>query len=359
VIRNSNYISGQSLVTLNADGTQEPRPENRNKKMKWFTVSMEAEPTTLQDPLRNDFAYNITYVVRPFVLQNFESRYFPRGDFAGIHKSYPFWFTGENIAVLDYQENLNAMYHLTVGSSDPKNAENKRKAEFFTSDAGEILKYNYSPRSGESSMGADGKEFEANANAAEKLYSPSDLANATVKIVGDPAWIAPGNEFVDLSNPRVLQKVRESGFEPDGSISFGTSDIKFEMVWQRPQDYDLATGLADPFSKSKVQGNRKGIQSRVYIVKDVTSEFRQGSFYQNLQGKLYFFMKPNASNKAATAPPPATQADVRRIDNATTSDNPSAANASAESPKNSATVLAETSNADDISATACFIAMPE
>ena len=40
-------------------------------------------------------------------------------------------------------------------------------------------------------------------------------------------------------------------------------------------------------------------------------------------------MKPNASNKAATAPPPATQADVRRIDNATTSDNPSAANASA------------------------------
>ena len=40
-------------------------------------------------------------------------------------------------------------------------------------------------------------------------------------------------------------------------------------------------------------------------------------------------MKPNASNKAATAPPPATQADVRRIDNATTSDNPSHSNASA------------------------------
>jgi hypothetical protein len=60
-----------------------------------------------------------------------------------------------------------------------------------------------------------------------------------------------------------------------------------------------------------------------------TSEFRQGSFYQNIQGRLYFFMKPNASNKAATAPPPATQADVRRIDNATTSDNPSQSNAAA------------------------------
>ncbi len=284
------------MVTLNADGTQEPRPENQNKKMKWFTVTMEAEPTTLQDPLRNDFAYNITYVVRPFVLQNFESRYFPRGDFAGIHKSYPFWFTGENVAVLDYQENLNAMYHLTVGAADPKTAENKRRTEFFTSDAGEILKYNYSPRSGESSQGANGKEFEANANAAEKLYSPSDLANATVKIVGDPAWIPQGNEFVDLSNPQVLQQVRESGFEPDGSISFGTSDIMFEMVWQRPQDYELATGIADPFSKSQVQTTRKGIQSRVYMVKDVTSEFRHGRFEQTITGVLKEFQIPGKTN---------------------------------------------------------------
>lgn len=297
VIRNSSYISGQSLVTVNADGTQEPRPENQNKKMKWFTVSMEAEPTTLQDPLRNDYAYNITYVVRPYVLQNFESRYFPRGDFAGIHKSYPYWFTGENTAVLDYQENLNAMYHLTVGAADAKTAENKRKTEFLTSDAGEILKYMYSPRSGESSQGADGKEFEPNANAAEKLNSPSDLSTATVKIVGDPAWIPQGNEFVDLSNPRVLQKIRETGFEPDGSMSFGTADIMFEMVWQRPQDYDLDSGLADPFSKSKVQGNRKGIQSRVYQVKDVTSEFRQGRFEQTITGPLKEFQIPGKTNK--------------------------------------------------------------
>jgi hypothetical protein len=204
VIRNSTYISGQSLVTINADGSQEPRPENNNKKMKWFTVTMEAEPTQSQDPLRNDFSYSITYIVRPFVLQNFDSRYFPRSDFGGVHKSYPFWFTGENTAVLDYQETLNAMYHLTVSGADPKFAEDRKKRELETSDFGEILKYNYSPRSGQSSMGADGKEFEANANAAEMLYSPSDLANATVKIVGDPAWIAQGNMFVDLSNPSVF-----------------------------------------------------------------------------------------------------------------------------------------------------------
>lgn len=299
VIRNSSYISGQSLVTINEDGTQEPRPENQNKKMKWYTVTMEAEPTTLQDPLRNDFAYNITYVVRPFVLQNFVSKYFPRSDFAGVHKSYPFWFTGENIAVLDYQETLNAMYLLTVSGTDPKSTADKVTRDNYTSDAGEILKYNFSPRSGESSQGAAGKEFEANANAAEMLYSPGDLAKAKVKIVGDPAWIAQGNLFVDLSDTKVLQQIQASGFEPDGTICFDMSDVMFEMVWQRPQDYSLDTGLADPFSKSKAQAVRKGIQSRVYMATTCVSEFRQGRFEQTLEGSLVIFPIPGKTNAAA------------------------------------------------------------
>lgn len=314
VVRNSTYISGQSLVTLNADGTQEPRPENQNKKMKWYTVTMEAEPTQMQDPLRNDFAYNITYVVRPFVLQNFTSKYFPRSDFAGVHKSYPFWFTGENVAVIDYQETLNAMYQLTVSGSDPKSTADKVNRDNFTSDAGEILKYNYSPRSGQSSQGADGKEFEANANAAEMLYSPSDLANAKVKIVGDPAWIAQGNLFVDLSDTRVLQQIQESGFEPDGTISFNTSDVMFEMVWQRPQDYNLETGLADPFSKSKAQAVRKGIQSRVYLAKSCVSEFRQGRFEQTIEGVLVMFPIPGKTNAAnAKGKENQSPAETRRL----------------------------------------------
>lgn len=314
VVRNSSYISGQSLVTLNADGTYEPRPENKNKKMKWFTVTMEAEPGNMQDPLRNDFAYNITYVIRPFVLQNFISRYFPRSDFGGVHKSYPFWFTGENIAVLDYQETLNALYHITVSGNDPKTSAAKTIRDNFTSDAGEILKYNYSPRSNQSSQGADGKEFEGNANAAEVLYSPGDLKEAKVKIVGDPAWIAQGNLFKDLSDTKVLLQIQESGFEPDGSIAFDTSDVMFEMIWQRPQDYDLATGLADPFSKSQVKGTRKGVQSRVYQAKTCVSEFRQGRFEQTLTGAIYMFPIPGKTNVANSTTASGTNKNANESD---------------------------------------------
>ena len=147
-------------------------------------------------------------------------------------------------------------------------------------------------------MGAAGKEFEANANAAEMLYSPGDLAKAKVKIVGDPAWISQGNLFVDLSNAKVLQQIQASGFEPDGTICFDMSDVMFEMVWQRPQDYDLGTGLADPFSKSKAQAVRKGIQSRVYLATTCVSEFRQGRFEQTLEGSLVMFPVPGKTNAA-------------------------------------------------------------
>jgi hypothetical protein len=159
-------------------------------------------------------------------------------------------------------------------------------------------------------------------NAASFLYSVSDFAQVNMKIVGDPAWIQQGSFAGGVS----AKEFDFNPFLPDGTINFDAREVMFEIAWQRPEDYDINTGLADPYAKSS---SRQPVQSRVYTAMQCTSEFRQGSFYQNLQGKLYFFMKPNASNKAATAPPPATQADVRRIDNATTSNNPSAANAAA------------------------------
>jgi hypothetical protein len=96
-------------------------------------------------------------------------------------------------------------------------------------------------------------------------------------------------------------------------MSFGTADIMFEMVWQRPQDYDLDSGLADPFSKSKVQGNRKGIQSRVYQVKDVTSEFRQGRFEQTITGPLKEFQIPGKTNKPDASKENQSPAETNRL----------------------------------------------
>jgi hypothetical protein len=42
----------------------------------------------------------------------------------------------------------------------------------------------------------------------------------------------------------------------------------------------------------------------VYQCRKVVSEFKQGKFEQNIEGSLFLYLKPNATNKAVTAPTP-------------------------------------------------------
>jgi hypothetical protein len=246
------------------------------------------------DPLRNDYAYKIKYVVRPFIPSSLNSKYFPASKFNGIHKRYPYWFTGQNTAVLEYQETLNALYSITVSGNDPKNSAAAQQKAGFTSSATDIAKYNYAPRSNQTSQGQDGKINEPSANAAEYLFSPGDLANAKVKIIGDPDWIQQGSLFKEIKEGENTVEVL-TGFAPDGSISFETGDVLFEMVWQRPEDYNIDTGLADPYSgaySGNANTTREAIQSRTYYAVKVLSEFRGGKFEQTVEGTLFQFPKP-------------------------------------------------------------------
>jgi hypothetical protein len=78
--------------------------------------------------------------------------------------------------------------------------------------------------------------------------------------------------------------------------------VLFEIRWQRPQDYDIDSGLADPYSQTqKKYNNRTALQSRVYMCKKVISEFRHGRFEQTLEGALYLFPIPDKSNTANPA----------------------------------------------------------
>ena len=299
-IRNSSYILGQALVRQDSDGYQIPNPDKRNSPMTWFNIIMNAVPRPGGiDSKRNDHAFDITYTIKPYRLQNFNSKYFPPSRFAGVHKSYPYWFTGKNTAVVEYQETMNALYSITVSGSDPKNSAAAKIREAATSSLRDIAKYNYAVTSGQSTQGsADTRLNETAANAADYLFSPGDLANAKVKILGDPDWIQQGSLFKEI-------KVGESqvaditGFGEDGSISFETGDVLFEIVWQRPEDYDLNTGVADPYGggySGRANKSREPIQSRVYQAVKIISEFRQGAFYQTVEGTLYQFPLPNKQN---------------------------------------------------------------
>ena len=308
-IRNSSYIQDQQIIIVNPDGTWTPNPNTRNKPVSWYIITMIATPKPEGiDPLRGDYAYYIKYIVQPFIPQSLISKYFPVSKFAGLHKKYPYWFTGQNVAVLDYKETMNALYTLTVSGSDPKNGNDAGLKANYSSRLSDIVQYNqtdtikfqYSPRSNQPSAGQKGKINEPAANAADYLFSPSDLKTCVVKIIGDPDWIQQGSLFKDIK-PGENKVAARTGFGEDGSISFENTDILFEMLWQRPEDYNISTGLADPYSggySGNANSTREAVQSRVYKAKKVVSEFKGGKFEQTLEGALYLFPKPKAKEVA-------------------------------------------------------------
>jgi len=320
-IRNSTFVTGQNTLFFDENDALQVKDDVNKKDVVWFNITFQSVQLEY-DNKRNDFAHKITFIINTYTPMNFNSSYYPINKFRGLHKQYNYWFTGKNTAVIDYKETMNNLYNLTISGDQTKGnlAFQQRKA--FTSSMRDQPFLTFQTASTENSAGDNGKQNEPQANLAESLYDPVGLANCNLKIVGDPAWIQQGSFAGGVS----AKEFDFNAFLPDGTINFDAREVMFEIAWQRPQDYDINTGLADPYAGSS---KRQPAQSRVYTAMQCTSEFRQGSFYQTLQGKLYFFMKPNASNKAATAPPPATQTDVRGSDNATTSDNPSAANASA------------------------------
>ena len=309
VIRNSSYILSQQLTVIDAKTQIEtPNPNlDLTKPMKWYEISFEATQGDY-DPKRRDYAYDILFIVTPYLLQNFESRYFPLTRFRGIHKSYPYWFTGANTAVLDFTANFNSLYNLTVTGTSAKDNIAAAQREAFTSSMREIAKYTYMAASSESRQGEQGRALEVQANAAEYLYSPSNMGTTKMRIIGDPAWIQQGS----ISGGVNAKEFSFSPFFPDGTINFDSEQVMFEISWQRPKDYDITTGLADPYAGGNNK-DRLPIQSTVYQATRVISEFRQGKFEQTIEGSLFMFPKPDGTNtvgKSTAANPGTPEAGI-------------------------------------------------
>lgn len=296
-IRNSSYVYNQALTVYDQETKKEkPNPNAVGKNMQWFNVTMQAVPLEY-DEARNDFAYKITYIISKYEIPNFESSYFPIGKFRGIHKRYPYWFTGENTAVLDYTASFNAAYNMTISGGPGQESSDAKLKRRITSNGRDIVKYTYAPRSDQSNKGADGPSNEPGANASEYLYAYADPGGTKLKIIGDPAWIQQGS----MCGGTTAKDLSTGPFLPDGTISFDNSQVLFEIAWQRPEDYDLSTGLANPYARAGLTPGQP-VQSNFYQATKVANEFRGGKFEQTITGVLYLLTMPEtkATNSAAT-----------------------------------------------------------
>jgi len=294
LVRNSTYIRDQQVV-ITTENPQATKKTNINiKNTSWYKIGFEATAKLDQfDKQRNDYAYKIKFIISPYKLAQLNSPYFKPPNIDGVHKQYKYWFSGENTAVIDYEENFNYLYYTILSGTNFEGAEQN---------ANSILKFQYQTASGQSTMGAEQKTLEPAANAADQLYNPSDLGECSMTIVGDPAWLQQGESFVGLPKGAPYYF---NAFLPDGTINFDSQQILFAVGYNRPSDYNLETGvmetgLMDPSAvtqknqqyNNSLTTNADGLstkENRVYIAKEVQNRFAKGKFTQVLKGSLVIY----------------------------------------------------------------------
>jgi len=321
LVRNSSYIKEQQTLVIN-EKTNESKTTGINiKNTAWYKISFQAQAKMDEyDEKRNGYAYKIKYIIAPYKISQLNSPYFKSPTFNGVHKQYRYWFTGENTQIISYEESLNALYYIVLTGGIRGNVTSS--ANSYTNNVSELLQYQPQTASGQSTQGADARTLEPAANAADQLYSPSDLKEANVTIVGDPAWLQQGEAFNGI--PKGAPYAFEA-FLPDGTINFDSQQVLFEIGYNAPADYNLGTGLIEPgrgltnsLLSQESQTTRPtygGTQeSRIYIAKEVRSHFNKGKFTQDLKGSLMIYYPtktdqgrpppqniPTASQQAATA----------------------------------------------------------
>ena len=275
VIRSSSYIQDQSEETWNQSTGKWEKSSVRAQQFAWFQVICNIDMLEY-DYKRKDHAYHMVFTVVPFETPML-SAYFPSGKYRGVHKSYRYWFTGENNAVLSFEQSFNNQWTQAItGNTSPDTRVQKVNFQ-LNPNYQETWKTNVFPASGQSNQGGDKNTNEPGANAADFLYT-ADLATAKIIIVGDPAWLP--SPLIDYVDPEMFTT---KPFFADGSINSVASGAYFQITFNTPADYNLQTGLIDPSTAPTTPGGSNTV-STVYVASKATHIFRGGKFTQELEG---------------------------------------------------------------------------
>jgi hypothetical protein len=302
IMRSSTYITDQQLYIVDPV-TQEikPNPNPPGGIVAWYKVSVEATQLAY-DAKRRDHAYRMKYIITPYAINELPSDWFQNSRYRGSHKSYNYWFTGENKEIINFEQEYNNLYRLIISGLDVP--VQQARTDFRQPDQ---YRRTFLPASENHAKGADGNVNEGADNAASFLYSPTDQAKIKLKIVGDPAWMQQG-EVAEGVNAR---NFNFDPFNDDGTINYDSQEVVFDISWNQPQDYDFNTGLADLNRTAVKADGTYGTQPQfnyTYTAIKCKNVFSKGRFEQDLEGRLLieFGATRSASDTGRSTPTVAT-----------------------------------------------------
>lgn len=306
IMRSSSYITDQQLYIVDPK-TQEvkPNPNPPGGIVAWYKINVEATQLAY-DAKRRDHAYRMRFIVTPYAINELPSDWFQNSRYRGSHKSYNYWFTGQNKEILNFEQEYNNLYRLIISGLDVP--VKRARTDFRQPDQ---YRKTFLPTSENHAKGADGETNEPADNAASFLLSPTDQAKIKLRIVGDPAWMQQG-EVAEGVN------ARDFNFDPfndDGTINYDSQEVVFDISWNQPVDYDFNTGLA---SVNKTGVNADGTYgltqpqfNYTYTAIKCKNIFSKGRFEQELEGRLLIEFETNKTPNSDAGRPATTVATAR------------------------------------------------
>lgn len=298
VMRNSSFILDQAKYQTD-EVTKELLPQPSLGQVSWYKINVQCTPKLPYDKKRQDYAYLVKFVITPYAINNMLSEYFPDSNFRGVHKSYNYWFTGQNTQVLNFEQDFNSLYYQTVTNAQvPVSPQ-------ITSNNVLLTSRMYQAASQQNSQGAENAANEISANAADRLYSPSDQGSVKLKIIGDPAWLQQGEAAVGVDE----KNFSFAPFNDDGTINFDSQQILFDVSFNQPTDYNFDTGIMDVGASNlnrtaSSAGNAR--ENYTYVATECRSYFRGGRFEQELTGTLFPLVTGAMKSSDAGRPPSPT-----------------------------------------------------
>lgn len=277
-VREGGRVSGAETKT----STRTPQPST------WYRIIPHIVPKQY-DAKRKAWSYKITYYVSSYRVHKINAASFRNSPWPGANKWYSFSFSGNNTSVLKFEQDFNFLYYLTF---------NEQQTDIPRQDGGqtETVPYHYSPTNSSSKQGATGKTNDVAAAAAGSLYSPADLAESYVTIVGDPELM-----FSESNSVTEIQS-RDIFLTSSASFNHYNSEIYYVMYYKKSNDYNLQDGSPqhDASTAGIMDFNYNPSQIRdyspsfaaAYSLITVTSKLSRGTFTQELYGLLLSDVDP-------------------------------------------------------------------
>lgn len=351
IISQSSYVESalKALIgtTYDQDGeTKEEIDKDNKTPVRWYNVIPQVAIRGF-DPKIQDFYYKINYVIKPYDTPYARSAYAAvTSDYPGPHKVYNYWFTGKNSEVRSFELALNNLFFNIAWGQGLEG--NKGLVDALVP----VVPNMQQPYVSKEGRFDTGKEPQN--SFVTSLYSPGDLTEAKLKIVGDPDYLIPAPQGLGdyvTTEGQTKRGVLSRFYGRDGATVNPTGGQVFvEIKFQQADDYNSATGTMNVNNKILFFGNKpETISPSIaggisFVVKTVTSSFSGGQFVQDLD--LILNTIPKSKTVAGL-----TEEQRQEQDNPTTQTDartPQGASNSASSGGNSKT--GDMSNAPEFSA---------